>query len=77
MFFSVTHSWEEHGTIARNAWASATVQLGGEWSTYYKNLSEDDVRGALDLEKVFKEYQLGVKNRDLQFWGIKSNAAKQ
>jgi len=71
MFFSVAHSWHEHGTLRFAPSDSGTTQMSPEWGSYYKNLNEVDVRGALDLDDVFRAYQMGVQVNDLQFWGIK------
>jgi len=71
MFFSVANSWEEHGTESHDAHESGTSQQDSEWKNYYKNLDEKDVREAIDLDKEFLVYQMGVNQHDLQFYGIK------
>jgi hypothetical protein len=47
--------------------------LEGEWSDYYKNLTEEDVREVLDVEKLFSEFKFIYEpsHKDLYFWGIK------
>jgi SAM-dependent methyltransferase len=44
-----------------------------EWGSYYKNLREEDVRSAIDVDTVFREYEFRVASGqgDLYFWGIK------
>jgi hypothetical protein len=46
-----------------------------EWGEYYGNLCEEDVRSALDVDAVFREYEFRVERKgtegDLYFWGIK------
>ena len=41
---------------------------------YYRNLSEEDIRGVLDCNKLFKEYKFKTRStfpQDLYFYGIK------
>lgn len=77
MLISAAHSHSEHGTVTQHPWASATAQLGGEWSTFYKSFIEDDIRDTLDLEKEFKQHELKIDKADLLFWGIKNSNMKQ
>lgn len=69
MLVSVSHSHGEHGTRSKNPTASGTSAIEG-WCDYYKNLTEDDFRTALDMGG-FSQYILEVVKPDLQFWGIK------
>ena len=43
------------------------------WPNYYKNLEENDIRAALDLESIFSEFGFDTNDhpKDLYFWGIK------
>jgi len=61
----------EHGT-ARTTPSDAPL-LTGEWSNYYRNINEQDVRGAIDVDNLFSSYGFIVNNEthDLYFWGIK------
>jgi SAM-dependent methyltransferase len=63
----------EHGT--RRTSPSDAPLLEGEWSDYYKNLTEEDVREVLDVEKLFSEFKFIYEptHKDLYFWGIKKN----
>ena len=40
---------------------------------YYKNVTEDDVREAIDVDNIFSSYEFDVEENhcDLFFWGIK------
>ena len=40
---------------------------------YYKNITEDDVREAIDVDDIFSSYEFEVEENhcDLYFWGIK------
>ena len=40
---------------------------------YYKNVTEDDVREAIDVDNIFSSYEFEVEENhcDLFFWGIK------
>lgn len=72
MFFSVAHKFKEHGTLEKNPEDSGTAQMSEEWANYYKNLNIKDITDSLDLEKIFVEFYLGIKDKDLIFWGIKN-----
>jgi SAM-dependent methyltransferase len=71
MFFSVATSWHEHGTTRTTPNQSGTSQMGDDWKNYYKNLSEEDVRNAINIDKIFSQYEFSTEDRDLRFWGIK------
>lgn len=62
----------EHGTRRTSA-CSQTAKLEGEWSDYYKNLTEEDFRECLDFDDSFSEYEFEINPgpRDIYFWGIK------
>ena len=40
---------------------------------YYKNITEQDIREAIDVDEIFSSYQFEVEENhcDLYFWGIK------
>ena len=40
---------------------------------YYRNVTEEDVRKAINVEEIFKKYDFEVNTDhcDLYFWGIK------
>lgn len=67
MFFTCgTTGRAEHGTRA----------TGNEWGTspdYYRNVTEEDVREVIDIEKTFSKFEFSVndKTKDLYFKGIK------
>ena len=64
----------EHGTLRTSPHASMTTQTGDmEWANYYKNLTEGDVREAVDIDSEFEHYQFvyNPTSYDLYFWGIK------
>ena len=71
VFTCATHGRAEHGT--RRSSPKDAPLLQGEWSDYYKNLDETDIRSAIDIENTFKLFEFSVHNghKDLQFWGIK------
>ena len=76
MFFSVqTTDCPEHGTRRTDPNLSPnTVANSEEWSNYYKNLTEEDVRKVLDVDALFESYGFsldGEPSNDLFFWGIK------
>ncbi|KAF1029666.1 MAG: hypothetical protein GAK40_00381 [Burkholderia plantarii] len=64
----------EHGT--RRAMPEDAPLLGlaaPDWADYYRNLTEDDIRAALDIERTFRTCAFAVNphSHDLYFWGIK------
>jgi len=71
-FTCATTGRPEHGTINSHP-ASSPFTVGKGW-TYYKNLTEQDFREKIDLDKTFNYYGFEVDNRnnDLYFWGIKA-----
>lgn len=71
LFFSVATAWHEHGTNKTTPNQSGTSQMGEEWENYYKNLSEEDIRNSIDVDKIFGQYEFSIEDRDLRFWGIK------
>jgi hypothetical protein len=68
MFFTcATTGRPEHGTSRSE---------GGLWGTspeYYKNITIDDVREALDVDTMFSSYSFGINkiSDDLYFYGFK------
>jgi len=71
MFFTAGHKYKEHGTARTTPQDSGTSHMGKEWKNYYKNLNKEDIKNILDLDKIFKQYELNTQGKDLRFWGIK------
>lgn len=71
VFTCATTGRPEHGT--RRTSLSDAPLLSGEWSDYYRNLTEKDIREVLDVDLIFSEYRFEVneKSHDLYFYGIK------
>lgn len=66
----------EHGTAANHPDSSPlTAKIDG-WSDYYRNLTEADIRAAIDIDYVFSQYEFIYNDAsgDLYFWGIKKEA---
>jgi hypothetical protein len=45
-----------------------------DWDNeYYENITEEDIRGFCDVDKIFSSYEFSVEENhcDLMFWGIK------
>ena len=64
----------EHGTINAHPDTSPnTIAKGGEWATYYKNLTKDEIDSVIQADKNFKDfgYIINGAANDLYFWGIK------
>lgn len=63
----------EHGTRRTTPQDAPLLSRYGDWQDYYRNLSEADVRGAIDVDQVFATYRFAVNDaaHDLYFWGRK------
>ena len=69
----------EHGTLRTTPSDAPFLQhMNEKWANYYKNLTEDDIRAAVDIDKYFKpneymflEQPCGFGGNDLYFYGIK------
>ena len=72
LFTCATTGRPEHGTRASTASDSPFTSGTDTWSDYYMNLTEEDVKGMVDLDKYFKIYHfyVGTSSCDLYFWGI-------
>jgi SAM-dependent methyltransferase len=73
LFTCATTLRAEHGTKQTTPMDAPLLQNLGEWSDYYKNLEEGNVREVIDLDTVFQAFEFSVndENHDLYFWGIK------
>lgn len=70
LFTCATTGRLPHGIQKRNQQDSpATLD-------YYKNLTENDIRQAVDLDKIFLDFEFEINERakDMYFWGIKKAA---
>ncbi|MGF6987080.1 hypothetical protein QFZ99_006621 [Paraburkholderia atlantica] len=75
IFTCATTGRPEHGTARTTPHDAPFIQQMGDWADYYKNLTEEDVRDALDLDGIFSFYEFSVNHQthDLYFAGIKKN----
>lgn len=64
-FTCATTGRAEHGTNRTDTYSSPFTL------TYYKNLTEEDIRKAIDVDAVFSSYSFDVLKTDLRFWGVK------
>lgn len=70
-FTCATTGRPEHGTRRTSPIDSPfTSKLDND---YYMNLTEEDIRKAIDIEGCFSEYKFEVNEKacDLYFWGVK------
>lgn len=74
LFSCATTGRPEHGTRRTTPHDAPLIQGFGEWSDYYKNLEESDIREIIDIDSVFSKYAFSINNEthDLYFWGIKA-----
>jgi hypothetical protein len=63
----------EHGTRRMGPQDAPLLQDYGNWSDYYKNLTEEDIRQVINIDDFFSEYyfEYNAGSYDLYFWGIK------
>jgi SAM-dependent methyltransferase len=73
LFTCATTDRAEHGTIRSDVYSSPLTSRIPDWCNYYKNLTEEDIRQAIEIEKHFKEFKFETNNKshDLYFYGIK------
>ena len=76
LFTCATTGRAEHGTRRTTPQDAPLIQELGEWGDYYKNLEEQDIRRAIDVEAVFKDFEFSInsENHDLYFWGIRTES---
>lgn len=56
-----------HGTSQHHPETSLSI---GTFGDYYKNLTEEDFRKEIDIDRLFSSYEFTVQGFDLYFWGI-------
>ena len=73
VFTCATTGRPEHGTRRTDTYSSPLTCRLDDWGDYYKNLTEEDIRKALDIASLFSshEFMIGYENNDLYFYGIK------
>lgn len=73
VFTCATTGRDEHGTARTSPGDAPLLANYGEWSNYYKNLTEQDIRDVIDIESNFEQFAFEVNDvsHDLYFWGIK------
>ena len=79
LFTCATEGRAEHGTARTTPQDAPLLQEMGEWANYYKNLTEQDIRQVLDVDRSFSKYEFSVNNQshDLYFYGIKSGSSEK
>lgn len=72
LFTCATTGRPEHGTRRSKPYQVLSTRLD-DHEDYYMNLTEEDIRKVLDIDKHFIEYEFQLENNhhDLFFWGIK------
>lgn len=53
LFTCASTGREEHGTVKAHPGSSPFTSVTQDWESYYKNLTEQDVREAIDVETIF------------------------
>tara|TARA_R110000765_G_scaffold24535_2_gene61344 strand:- start:7954 stop:8493 length:540 start_codon:yes stop_codon:yes gene_type:complete len=72
LFTCATTGRPEHGTSRSKPWQVLSTRMENS-EDYYKNLTEQDIREVIDVDKVFIEHEFSAElnHCDLFFWGIK------
>lgn len=78
IFTCATTGRPEHGTRRTTPQDAPLLQGIGDWSDYYKNLTEEDIKEVFVVDSAFSEYSFNINNEahDLYFYGIKSGERK-
>ncbi|NBL00451.1 MAG: class I SAM-dependent methyltransferase, partial [Erysipelotrichia bacterium] len=73
IFTCATTGRPEHGTRRTTPEDAPLLQSDIEWSDYYKNLTENDIRQVLDIEHSFSDHKFSTNefSHDLYFYGFK------
>lgn len=76
IFTVPTTGYPEHGTRRSQPEDAPLLTSDPDWEDYYKNLTEDDIKEAIDIDSIFSEYEFEVNLQpqnynDLFFYGIK------
>lgn len=73
IFTCATTGRAEHGTVNSDIYSSPLTCNIEDWASYYKNLTEEDIRKAINVEEIFSEFEFEVNGftHDLYFYGIK------
>lgn len=67
-------SMQQHMLETDPTWTVMPSAKHEDWQTeYYKNVTEEDVRDAIDVDEIFSSYEFVVEEShcDLYFWGFK------
>jgi len=72
LFTCATTGRPEHGTRRTTSKDSPFTSSISDWEDYYKNLTELDVRAAIDVDLIFSTYhfEVGREPFDLYFYGV-------
>jgi alpha-galactosidase len=71
LFTCATTGRPEHGTKRSDTGSSPLTSNIENWDNYYLNLTEMDIRQAVNIDEKFHFYEFIVNGFDLYFWGIK------
>lgn len=80
LFTCATTGRAEHGTKRTETTQDAPLLSNfSDWSDYYKNLTENEIREVFECEKLFSVFEFSTNNKsfDLYFYGIKNNDTKK
>jgi SAM-dependent methyltransferase len=72
LFTCATTGRPEHGTSRSKPYQVLSTRLEN-YEDYYRNLTEGDIRKALDIKESFIQFEFSIdtNHHDLFFWGIK------
>jgi SAM-dependent methyltransferase len=71
IFTCATTGRAEHGTRRTTKSDSPFTSQMDDWSDYYKNLTEEDMKFSVDLSSfIMHRFYVNEESHDLYFWGI-------
>ena len=74
VFTCATTGRPEHGTRRTTPGDAPPLMSAGDWADYYRNVTEDDFRNAVDVERTFSSFEFSTNDetKDLYFWGTRA-----
>lgn len=69
----------EHGTKKNSPKDAPLLAKFGDWSDYYRNLTENDIKDIIDVDGLFSshKFEIDTDHKDLFFWGKKTGVWKK
>ena len=62
VFTCATTGRPEHGTRRTTPGDALPLMSAGDWADYYRNVTEDDFRNAVDVERTFSSFEFSTND---------------